>query len=150
MIMRICIAAIFSLWIFAVVGCGKQATSDATPRSNTVAEKAAVESAQAWLELVDGGNFAKSWEDASGCFKSAVSQTDWDKAVQTARTPLGKAVSRKIKSRQYGTSLPGAPDGEYVVLQYDTAFENKAKAVETITPMLNKDGKWRVSGYYIK
>ena len=47
-------------------------------------------------------------------------------------------------------SLPGAPDGEYVVLQFDTSFANKKEAVETVTPMLDKDGKWKVSGYYIK
>ncbi|MEJ2473814.1 MAG: DUF4019 domain-containing protein [Desulfobacterales bacterium] len=29
-------------------------------------------------------------------------------------------------------------------------LENKTAAVETITPMLDKDGQWRVSGYYIK
>jgi hypothetical protein len=64
--------------------------------------------------------------------------------------PLGKVLKRTIKSSQYATSLPGAPDGEYVVIQYETSFANKKSAVETITPMLDKDGKWRVSGYYIK
>jgi hypothetical protein len=48
------------------------------------------------------------------------------------------------------TRLPAAPDGNYVVLKYDTSFENKKSATETIAPMLDKDGKWRVSGYYIK
>jgi len=33
---------------------------------------------------------------------------------------------------------------------YETACENKASAVKTITPMLDKDGSWRISGYYIK
>jgi hypothetical protein len=37
-----------------------------------------------------------------------------------------------------------------VVITFETAFENKASAVETVTPMLEKDGKWRVSGYFIK
>jgi hypothetical protein len=37
-----------------------------------------------------------------------------------------------------------------VVIQYDTVFKNKAAAVETIAPMLEKDGAWRVSGYFIK
>lgn len=27
---------------------------------------------------------------------------------------------------------------------------NKKSAIETVTPMMDKDGKWRVSGYYIK
>ena len=48
------------------------------------------------------------------------------------------------------TSLPGAPDGEYVVIQFDTSFTNKKVAVETVTPMKDEDGIWRVSGYYVK
>jgi hypothetical protein len=68
----------------------------------------------------------------------------------SARKPLGALVSRKLKSAQYATSLPGAPDGQYVVIQYDTVFQNKSAAVETVTPMLDKDGHWRVSGYYIR
>jgi len=45
---------------------------------------------------------------------------------------------------------PLPPDGEYVVIQFKTSFENKKAAIETITPMLDKDGKWKVSGYFIK
>ena len=62
----------------------------------------------------------------------------------------GALKSRTLKSATFARTLPGAPDGEYVVIQYETAFENKAAAVETITPMLDKDGSWRISGYYIK
>lgn len=58
--------------------------------------------------------------------------------------------SRKLKSATYTKTLPGAPDGEYVVIQYDSSFVNKKSAVETVTPMLDKDGKWRVSGYFIR
>ena len=65
--------------------------------------------------------------------------------------PHGSLIPRNnCKSQIYATSLPGAPDGEYVVIQYKTSFVNKKDAIETITPMLDKDGKWRVSGYYIK
>ena len=48
------------------------------------------------------------------------------------------------------TELPGAPDGEYVVFQFDTQFERKRAAVETVTPMRDPDGSWRVSGYFIR
>jgi hypothetical protein len=48
------------------------------------------------------------------------------------------------------TSLPGAPDGEYVVIQFMSSFENKRFAIETVTPMKDKDAKWRVSGYYMR
>jgi len=59
-------------------------------------------------------------------------------------------VSRKVKSTTYKTALPGAPDGEYVVIEFESVFENKKAAVETVTPMMDKDGKWQVSGYFIK
>jgi hypothetical protein len=48
------------------------------------------------------------------------------------------------------TSLHGAPDGEYLVIQFETSFSNKKSAIETVTSMLEKDGNWRVSGHYIK
>ncbi|MGA7319684.1 MAG: DUF4019 domain-containing protein, partial [Candidatus Sulfotelmatobacter sp.] len=70
--------------------------------------------------------------------------------LRGSRDPLGKMLSRKLKSATYTTTLPGAPDGEYVVIQYESGFEHKQSAVETVTPMLDKDGKWKVSGYYIK
>ena len=41
-------------------------------------------------------------------------------------------------------------DGQYVIIQFKASFENKKSAVETITPMLDQDGTWRVSGYYMK
>ena len=48
------------------------------------------------------------------------------------------------------TTLPGAPQGEYVLIQMKTDFESKKGVIETVTPMLDKGGKWRVSGYQIK
>jgi hypothetical protein len=118
------------------------------------ADQAAVDQAtkatDRWLKLVDAGDYKQSWETACSLFRSAVTADQWAQPVGSARDPLGALVSRKLKSAQYATSLPGAPDGKYVVIQYDTVFQNKSAAVETVTPMLDKDGQWRVSGYYIK
>jgi len=113
-------------------------------------EEAAVASSQKWLSLVDNGKYAESWDEAAAYLKNALPKQKWVESLQAYRKPLGKLVSRKLISKQYATSLPGAPDGEYVVIQYETSFENKNSAIETITPMLDKDGTWRVSGYFIK
>jgi hypothetical protein len=106
--------------------------------------------ATAWLALTDGGKYSESWDAAAAPFKAAITKPDWEKAVKSARSPLGALKSRSLKSATFARSLPGAPDGEYVVIQFDTQFANKAAAVETVTPMREKDGSWRVSGYYIK
>ena len=110
----------------------------------------AVKVAEDWLMLVDGGKYNESWEAAAVYFKNAVSKEKWSQMLTAARKPLGKIVHRRLKSRIYTTSLPGAPDSEYVVIDFATSFENKKSAIEMITPMLDRDGKWRVSGYYIK
>jgi len=119
-------------------------------QANGVAEKAALGVSSAWLSLVDEGNYTESWIQAAALFKTAVSKEQWHESLKAFRVPLGKAVARKLKSKRYTKTLPGAPDGEYVVIQYETIFEKKQSAIETTTPMLDNDGKWRVSGYYIK
>ena len=62
----------------------------------------------------------------------------------------GMLGNGEVMVRQFCRTVPGAPDGEYVVIQFETSFENKKSAVETVTPMRDKDGRWRVSGYYVK
>jgi hypothetical protein len=117
---------------------------------NGEAEKQALAAAESWLALVDNGKYAEGWDTAAEYLKNAVGRDDFVKSLNAARKPLGKLKSREVKSKEYRTSLPGAPDGQYVVIQFKTSLENKKSAVETVTPMLDKDGKWRVSGYYIR
>ena len=116
----------------------------------TEKEKTAMVAAEKWLALVDQGKYAQSWKESSELFRAAVTAEQWDQTLQGSRKPLGKVVSRKLKKATYSDAVPGAPKGEYVVIQFDTAFENRAGSVETVTPMLEKDGTWRVSGFYIQ
>ena len=132
---------------FVVIGLilGTNVMADETEK-----EKSAIASAEKWLNFVDDGKYIQSWQESSDYFKQAIKQDQWKQAVQSVRRPLGKLVSRKLMSTLYTTSLPGAPDGEYVVIQFNTSFENKISGIETVTPKMDKDGMWRVSGYYIK
>ncbi len=113
-------------------------------------EAVAVEAAEQWLALVDKGEYATSWESAAEYFRGNVTTDQWSLLLTGARKPLGEVTSRRVKAKHYATSLPGAPDGEYVVIQFETAFENKQSSVETVTPMKEANGAWRVSGYFIK
>jgi hypothetical protein len=114
------------------------------------AKEKAKQTAEAWLVLLDEGKFADSWEASASLAKNAVSKEQWVQSIKSARSMFGGVEKRTIKSTEYATSLPGAPDGHYVIIQYETAFEKKQSAVETVTPMKDSDGQWRVSGYFIK
>ena len=114
------------------------------------AESKAVEAATAWLALVDTGKNVESWDAAASYFRAGVTREKWDERLARARRPLGYVRSRTLATKKYTTFLQDAPKGEYVVIMFKTEFENMPKAIETITPMLQRDGTWRVSGYNIK
>ena len=140
-------------WTFAVVaalglGCSRPSAQDKDAHGS--AEKEAQAAGEGWLALVDSGGYAQSWTESAAYFRRTVDQAAWEKAASSVRAPLGKVQSRKLASATYTTTTPGAPDGEYVVLLFDTSFENKQAARETVKPMKDPDGRWRVSGYYIK
>jgi len=147
-------ALVFALTLAAAVlsaGCNDGQKSAPAPASSTTeAEKAAQAAAESWLALVDAGKYEESWDDAAKLFRGAVDKATWRKQAEGVRGPIGSLSSRKLKSATYSRTAPGAPDGEYVILQFDATFANKQSAVETVTPMLDADGKWRVSGYFIR
>ena len=136
------------VWI--LLGIGMISVVGCSPSGNSEAKEAAEKTAKAWLALVDSEKYEESWYETAGFFKGAVPKVQWLQSMKSVRRPMGKNTSRKLQSKLYLTSLPGAPDGEYVVIKYDSSFENKRHALETVTPMRDKDGKWRVSGYFMK
>ena len=137
-----------SLLVIAVVWVGL--ICGALVHAQDEADKQAQEAAKKWLATIDAGEFATGWEQAAELMKSVVTKEQLSQQLGGVRAPLGEVLSRKLKSAQFMRRLPGAPDGQYVVLQYETSFANKSLAIETVTPAKEKDGIWRVSGYYIK
>jgi len=113
-------------------------------------ELAAQPAAQEWFALVDGGSLAESWDKMAATFKKEISKRKWKSTIAELRKPLGKLGSRKLKSAEYTKELPGAPEGEYVVARFETAFERKPAAIETVTLLLGQDLIWRVSSYAVK
>jgi len=113
-------------------------------------EKKAERASSNWLQLVDGKKYAASYDEAASFFKAMIGKDDWIKMLGNLRGMLGEVVSRKLVTSKYETEMEGAPDGEYVILIYKTKFSKKADANEVVVPMLDKDGKWRVSGYHVK
>jgi hypothetical protein len=122
----------------------------ATADDQQTAKDAASGQATSWIELVDAGKYAESWDQAAAAFRDGILKDKWVEAVGKARGPLGALVSRKPSKADYTETLPGAPDGKYVIVQYDTTFEKKKNATETAILSLENDGAWRVAGYFIK
>jgi len=125
------------------------ATNPALARDDA-AQSAAETTTRTWLTLVDSGQYEASWGNAASFFRAAITSEDWVQALSGPRAAFGAVLGRETLSAEYTKTLPGAPDGEYVVFQFQSSFENKASAVETVTVMKDLDGKWRVAGYFIR
>jgi len=141
---------VFALGVFVAPACGEPnapAPASAAKKDDTAA---AVAVAEAWLKSIDADDYAGSWDRSATYFRQAVTKEQWIASLDGVRKPLGALKSRKVSSAEPASHLPGAPDGKYVVIQFETSFANKERAVETVTPMLDTDGAWHVSGYFIR
>jgi hypothetical protein len=115
------------------------------------AEQAAIKAAEDWLRLFDAADYSATWDTAGSLFQSQITKQRWRESAGTARSPLGAVTTRAVRNASYSMSLPGAPDGEYVTITYDTAFANKAAGVETAVVMRDpSNGKWQVVGYFVR
>ncbi len=108
------------------------------------------EAAKSWLVLQDDGDYARSWERLSDHVHETMSKRKWEEGAVSERARLGKVISRRFKSAEFTHTVPGLPDGDYLVLQYESLFENKIKALETVVPFRETSDSWRVMAYFIK
>jgi hypothetical protein len=118
--------------------------------SRAADEAAALAATEAWLGLLDAGKYEESWQAAAPLFKLNVPKDQWTFAAMGARGPLGKLKERKRHASTWAESLPGAPDGVYVVFEFQSAFAQKAAAVERVTMAQTAPGEWRAAGYFIR
>ena len=114
------------------------------PRASVVAA-----TAREWLALVDRGDARAARERAGLKFRDAAPEDRWAKALAAQRGPRGAVVQRTLASTRFERSFPGAPEGEYAVLAFRTAFEKQGGGTETVTLEREADGIWRVVGYTI-
>ena len=145
-------AAVVGVFYFA----GTAETTSATHPLDEAEQQAKVEDpesldrAENFLRYVDAGDWKGSWDASGPFFRSQASAQEWTEIVEPVRKPLGKAGERRLASVQRASTLPGAPEGEYEVLQFHTEFaEMEGLAIETLVMLQGKDG-WEVSGYFIR
>jgi len=134
-----------------LVGLSVISSQPLQAQSNEQAVDAAKQAAQEWLDLFDARKLEATWENASPYFKSQISAEQWVARIEqmrTQRSVLDSLRSRSLVAARYTTSLPKAPDGEYVVVQYEGQYADESWA-ETVTLKKGSEG-WRVAGYFMK
>jgi hypothetical protein len=109
------------------------------------AKPAAVE----FLGLIDGAKYAESWESSAGLMRDKVTRNEWIDKLNKARNLSGALVQRVQKSASYATEAKDSPEGEYIMLIYESDFQRAEDVSEYVTVMLEGD-EWKVAGYFMQ
>jgi hypothetical protein len=106
--------------------------------------------ARQWLAIADRGDAQASWNAMATLFKGAISAESWAVSLREVRIPLGESTGRTVLSTQFSTKMPKAPDGDYALVVFRSAFAKKVDVRETVTLSREPDGVWRVVGYMVR
>jgi hypothetical protein len=144
-------AGLIHVHLFAAQAPPPAGTQQAEPAADPhlAEEQAAERQALGFLGYLDHGRYADSYAYTGMLIRAQLDRDSFAKQLEKARAGTGPLVSRELIDASYTTTVPGAPDGQYVVLHYAASFANRQQAEETLTLSLAK-GYWRVNGYYIK
>ena len=125
-------------------------TNRATPKPNPAMEGPAESAAWAWLRLLDEGKIRGSWQTASKPLKQEYSVNSWVGKVGLMRGPIGSSIrNRQLIATMYQREIPGLPEADYVLASYSTATETLTNCFESVSMILEEDGRWRTRGYQV-
>ena len=124
-------------------------TTPVTPGGDTRSdEDAARESVDAWLSLIDAGDFAEAYDATGSFFRESVTAAEFRNLMEERLALLGTLESRTLSSTQRLTTVPDAPPGDYFVFEFDGVYELRPNARERVTAASESDD-WPVIGMYL-
>jgi hypothetical protein len=113
-------------------------------------DKESIEAGKKWLELLDSGNAGAAWDLASKQLQSVVKRDAFVAEISTVRKPLGKIDTRTPVKFARSHELPGAPSGDYAIVEFDTKYANGKHLSEQVIWTIESGDIWRVAGYYYR
>ncbi len=116
---------------------GEESKTDESPRL----------AAEAFLSLIDQGNYEDSWSEASTWLRDNVDAKQWAEHAGSYRKPLGNVDHREFSSIELEDSLEDMPPGKYAFVYFDTSLADNGSASEMVGLVLDSDSTWRVIGY---
>jgi DNA-binding CsgD family transcriptional regulator len=150
LIMSMIIAAILISNALGDTGGGQASQAAPQPVAAPAAsDPAGLAVARDWIALLDNQRWEDSWRAAAAPFQAQLTAAQWAAAAPVIRQPLGTATTRTVQSTTETNTLPGAPPGQYQVVQFQTAFSASGGKIETV--VLAREGSaWKVAGYFIR
>jgi len=113
-------------------------------------DKESIEAAKKWLALLDGGKAGAAWDVASKQMQSKVKRDVFIAEVRGVRKPLGKLASRTPIKFARAHDLPGAPSGDYTIIEFEAQYAKGKRLSEQVIWTIEEGDVWRVAGYFYR
>ena len=149
------VAVLLAVAVAGSAACGDDSgtptapTTPVTPGVDTLSDQdAARQSVEAWLSLIDAGNFSEAYDATGSLFRESVTAEEFRTSMEERLGLLGALESRTLSSTQRLTTIPDAPPGDYFVFEFDGVYELRPNARERVTAASESD-EWPVVGIYL-
>lgn len=147
-----CLAVLLTVVVAGSAACGDGGGSPTAPTAPETPmqsdEDAARQSVDAWLSLLDAGDFSAAYDATGSHFRESVTAGEFRNSMEERQALLGALESRTLASTQRLTTVPDAPPGDYFVFEFDGVYERRPNARERVTAVSESDG-WPVVGIYL-
>jgi hypothetical protein len=115
-----------ALTIILFVSLAIQAEAELLSRAQSESQ------ARGFLQLLDQGLQDESWQTMSAAFQSLNDRAYWKTRQQVIRTSYGTLEARDLKHISYRKTFSLSPDGEYIIVQFRSNYQNRAETIETV------------------
>lgn len=123
---------------------------DAAAQPTLADDKDAIDAGRKWLALIDAGKPGTAWDSASKQLQTTVQRGTFVAEMRSVRAPLGKPASRDAVKFARAHELPGAPSGDYTIIEFETRFAGGKRLTEQLVWVVESGDVWRVAGYYYR
>lgn len=110
---------------------------------------AALLQAEAFVAVIDKGDYLSAYASGLPFIRFQARQDEWIADQEMAVEFLGKVIDRQLMTVRSRDSYPGLPDGNYLVVSYESRTEHKVKAIEVLLLSQQNQG-WQVCRYSVR
>jgi len=132
------------LWLLLSLTCTAALAAHETGRDAAVCDLAGQ-----FVCRLDAGDYSGAWMALDAHARLLKTAQDWQRYQAAIRSAYGPLQQRRFRSLDHRGTYSQHPDGDYVVVCFDSRFADKQAAIETVVLRQEPAGAVSIIAYYI-
>jgi len=100
-----------------------------------------------WLNDINHNQYENAYKLLSKEVKVMVGKEPWIALINELMLEFGNLESRTVKQKYFQSQMEEMEDGFYVVIEYDSQYENTKDHTEHLLLKQNDKAKWEIANY---